>query len=224
MGMKLIMYSSTAVIQSKLSVPTGLSPIVNLCRKNNPIHSIGGALYYRYGRYLHIIEGETKKIDQLMSNILKDSRHKNCLITLETKISQRIYPHWQCQLNMVVKRDIYLRKFLAQYSNQLKSMDYEMAVGFNHFFKKDFSIPISPAMTMPSDVFGSNVLSLDSLPDVTSTGATLLMMNLCRLLIKHPCSVDQLVNEYGEDKRCDILVALKSLNSQGLLQFVDDQE
>jgi len=76
--MKLVMYTSIATTRTSTSVATGLCPIVKVCRKNNPVYGITGALYYRYGRYLQIIEGESKKIDNLMANILKDTRHKDC--------------------------------------------------------------------------------------------------------------------------------------------------
>jgi len=64
-------------------------------------------------------------------------------------------------------------------------------------------------------------MKLTKQPDFSMPGATFLLMNISRLLIEKPHSVSQLVAEYGEDKRDEILVHLKNLNSQGLLQFVD---
>jgi len=87
--MKLIMYSSIATAKPHATgMPSGLSSIVSECRQNNPVYDISGALYYSHGRYLQIIEGESVKIDDLMDNILKDQRHEQCLIQVDTKIKK----------------------------------------------------------------------------------------------------------------------------------------
>lgn len=226
MDMKLIMYTSTATAQSSVSVPADLFPIARTCRENNPNYDITGGLYYRYGQYLQIIEGEPKSVNQLMRNILKDRRHEKCFIHVETIINKRIYPKWQCQLSMVIERDPYLRRFLTQFSDKLQSPNAEMEGSLNHFFKKQTpqrsnNIKAKKITTTPVDVFGCEVMSLTRLPDFSLPGVTFLMMKLCHLLAKKPHSVDQLIVEYGEDKRDEILVSLKNLNNQGLIQFVD---
>jgi len=190
MDMKLIMYTSTATAQSSAFVPAGLSTIARACRENNPSYGISGALYYRYGQYLQIIEGEPKTVNQLMRNILKDRRHEKCLIHVETLIHKRTYPKWQCQLSMIIERDPYLRQFLTQYSDKLNSTNTQMTAALDHFFKKQ-------------------------IPKRTSS-----VKKKTEVIVEEPHSVDQLVNKYGEDKRDEILVSLKNLNNQGLIQFV----
>ena len=227
MDMKLIMYTSTATAQSSASVPAGLSTIARACRENNPNYGITGALYYRYGQYLQIIEGEPKTVNQLMRNILKDRRHEKCLIHVETLINKRTYSKWQCQLSMIIERDPCLRQFLTQYSNKLKSTNTQMTAALDHFFKKQIpkrssSVKKKTEAISPLDVFGCEVMSLTKLPDFSQPGVTFLSMKLCSLLAEEPHSVDQLVDKYGEDKRDEILVSLKNLNNQGLIQFVGD--
>ena len=222
--MKLVMYTSIATTRTSASVATGLCPIVKVCSKNNPVYGITGALYYRYGRYLQIIEGESKKIDNLMINILKDTRHKDCLVQIDTSIKKRVFPKWQCQLNMSIDRDPFLREFITQYSNELKSMNSEMSAAFNHFFKKktirpNHSLNIKAETAPCLDVFGRQEISIRSLPDSPMVEITPLLVNLCNLLVDEPHSVDELVVKYGEDKRDQILMFLKDLNHDGLLQF-----
>jgi len=45
------------------------------------------------------------------------------------------------------------------------------------------------------------------------------MTDICDLIKWQPHSVDQLVTELGTGKRYEILVLLKDLNGQGLIQF-----
>jgi len=224
--MKLVMYASVAAFHSNSAgTPLGLSSIVSECQKNNPRNAISGALYFSHGRYLQIIEGESVKIDQLMNNILNDKRHEQCLIQFETKIKRRTFPNWQCQLSMIVSRDPYLRLFLIRYADSLNAMDADAKAAFNHFFKKrtlkrNKEISYTPAPTYVSlDVYGSEIMHLISLPDSSITDSNPLMMRLCDLLVKQPRSVEQLIKEYGEEQRNEILILLKKLNSQGLLQF-----
>ena len=137
-SMKLVMYTSSAVAQSNTTgTPADLSSIVSECRKNNPIHGITGALYYRDRRYLQIIEGDSRKVDHLMGNILNDSRHQQCIIQIDTEVKKRVFPKWQCQLNMRVERDIYLRQFLVSYADHLQKMNKQQKEASNHFFKKE---------------------------------------------------------------------------------------
>jgi len=131
------MYSSTAVVKpGSAGMPAGLSSLVEHCKKQNRIHDVSGALYYSHGRYLQIIEGEDKVVDRLMVNILKDSRHEDCLIQIDTKIKERSFPIWQCKLVMVIPTDVHLRTFIARHSEKLKAMSSDSRIAFNHFFKK----------------------------------------------------------------------------------------
>jgi len=208
-------------------VPNGLSSIVKECEANNPVHKVSGALYYSHGRYLQIIEGESRTIDRLMSNILKDTRHQDCLIQMDVQIKQRTFPSWQPSLVMNVNNDLYLRRFLARYSGLLKAMSVESRIAFNHFLKRKpqkKNDKIIHAQSRASlDVFGSHSIRLTELPSFAETELTPLMLNLCRLLKRQPHSVEQLVSEYGADKRDEIVALLRMLNQQGLLQF-DDEE
>ena len=221
------MYSSTSV--SKLGttgMPDNLSSLVKSSKERNVKHGITGALYYSHGRYLQIIEGESKAVDRLMVNILKDNRHEDCLIQIDTKIEQRIFPVWRCQLVMVVDTDAYLRKFIKQYSKLLKAMPSESRIAFNHFFKKkhlkrDESIASTSSSLASLDIFGDKPLSISELPNLESPNLAPLMVNLCNSLKQQPHSVDQLIGEFGEGKRYEVLALLKDLNSQGLIEFTD---
>jgi len=219
MSMKLIMYSSTAVIQSNATGrPIGLSGIVSECRQNNPVNDITGALYYRDGRYLQIMEGDAQKVDQLMRNIMNDTRHQHCIVQIDTEIKKRVFPKWQCQLNIVVARDLYLRQFLVNYAYMLRKMNRAQKMAFQHFFKEGKSQAKNDVVSGVSNVFGDEMIRLTP---INSSNSDLppFMSELCQFLAKEAFTVEQLVQNFGEDKRDDVLLSLKSLNNRGLLSF-----
>jgi len=177
--MKLIMYASTAVTERNVAgTPTGLLSIVSECRKNNPIYGITGALYYRHRKYLQIIEGESRKIDHLMSKILSDSRHKQCIIQIDTEVKKRVFPKWQCQLNMIVERDIYLRQFLVSYSDHLQKMNKQQKEAFNHFFKKETPRYSDKPKAKLVNVFGNELIQLAT-RDLPKSDYSPFIMKMC---------------------------------------------
>jgi len=228
MSLKLVMYSSVAESTSgSTKISNGLSSIVRQCKHNNPPNEISGALYFRHGRYLQILEGESSKIDHLMSGILKDSRHSDCLIQLHTEISQRTFDRWHPLLNISVAHDPYLRKFLNRYSAELKAMSRERRIAFNHFFKKakrnSKAKIIQEGRKSPLNVFGDHVICLDREPDFSKLQLTPLMLNVCRLLERQDRTLEQLVTEYGPSKRDEIVGLLRDLNQKGLLRYGEDE-
>jgi len=209
--MKLIMYASTAVIEPNVTgTPTGLSSIVSECRKNNPIYEITGALYYRHRKYLQIVEGESGRIDHLMSNILNDSRHKQCIIQIDVEVKKRVFPKWQCQLNMVVERDIYLRQFLVSYADQLREMNQQQKEAFSHFFKKKTPRDSNKPKAKLVNVFGNELIQLTG-RDLPKSDFSPFVMQLCDSLALKPYSVDQLIDMYGESKRDQVPQVIYSL-------------
>jgi len=226
MSLKLVMYSSVAMPTTlSAQVSNGLLSIVKDCIRNNHLNEISGVLYYRHGRYLQIIEGESTKIDQLMSNILSDDRHTDCLIQLHTEISQRTFDRWHPLINISLA-DPYLQKFLNRYSAELKALSPECRVAFNHFFEKAKSREKTKVTQQgyqnSLNVFGDHVIRLNGKPDFSKSKLTPLMVNVCRLLARQARTFEQLVAEYGPSKRDEIMVLLRALNHKGLLRYGED--
>lgn len=228
MNLKLVMYSSVAKSTSgSTRVPDGLSSIVRHCKRKNPSNEISGALYYRHGRYLQILEGESTRVDQVMSGILKDNRHSDCLIHLHNEINQRTFDRWHPLLNISVAKDPYLRNFLSRYSSELKAMSPDRRIALNHFLKKEKGKVktkiIQEGRQSTLNVFGDHVISLDRKPDFSKLQLTPLMLDVCRLLERQNSTLEQLVTEYGPSKRDEIVSLLRGMNQKGLLRYVDDE-
>lgn len=223
MSMKLMMYTSVAVIQQNATgTPVGLSSVVSMCRKNNPIYDVTGALYYRDGRYLQIVEGQSDRVDRLMKNVLNDERHKECIVQLNMGIKKRIFPKWQCQLNISLARDLYLRQFLVNYKTELKRMNDKEKAAFNFFFTQKPSEYSGETAVESVNVFGNEMIHITT-QDILDRGFSPLMTQLCDLLINQPHSVRQLLEKVGEGRREQVLTSLKNLNNHGYLLFSDDQ-
>ena len=228
MSLKLVMYTSVATpTPGNTQVSNGLSSIVRQCKLNNPSNDISGALYHRHGRYLQILEGESTKVDRLMSGILKDKRHSNCLIQLHTEISQRTFDRWHPLINISVAHDPYLRNFLNRYASELKAMSPERRIAFRHFFKKARPSRktkiVQQGHRSSLNVFGDHVIRLAGKPDFSKSKLTPLMINVCRLLERQARTFEQLVTEYGPSKRDEIMGLLRALNHKGLLQYGEDE-
>ena len=73
---KVLLYVSTATNQSPSAVPREIGSILYRGRAANAVHGITGALLYKRGSYLQILEGPAPAIDRLLSNLRRDSRHR----------------------------------------------------------------------------------------------------------------------------------------------------
>ena len=60
---------------------------------------------------------------------------------------------------------------------------------------------------------------LNNVPELPAEGTTTLTQKLCGMLSQSPLSVEEIVEEFGVNKRDEILLVLKNLNNKGLLEF-----
>lgn len=71
-----------------------IQDILAVSRRHNLQHQITGLLIYRDGFFLQLLEGEEKKIAELVSKIRFDSRNSNLRVIIETASEQRLFPDW----------------------------------------------------------------------------------------------------------------------------------
>ncbi len=89
--MKSLIYSSHASEDTDLNV---LVDILTIAKKKNEKHGITGMLIFDGKIFLHYIEGEPQKVDQLYHNIQNDSRHHSLKI-LGTRLHEyRLFKDW----------------------------------------------------------------------------------------------------------------------------------
>ena len=91
--MHLIVYTSEYVSGDE-DVSKDLSEITAKAKQKNPASGITGLLFYHNGRFLQFIEGEKQALDELMSILDGDPRHKNIEIIINQAISKRSLAQW----------------------------------------------------------------------------------------------------------------------------------
>jgi hypothetical protein len=87
-----IIYVSSA---RKLYSKEDLLQLLEKSRKNNARNGITGALFYRDGNFLQVIEGEEAAVKTLYKKIKADHDHKGIIKIIEEEIPECEFPDWK---------------------------------------------------------------------------------------------------------------------------------
>lgn len=71
-----------------------LTQLLARARQRNTELDITGALLYGNGRFLQVLEGETKSVQALYAVIRCDPRHQNVITYIDSPATQRVFPEW----------------------------------------------------------------------------------------------------------------------------------
>lgn len=71
-----------------------LLKIMSASHRFNPSHNITGALMYRKGVFLQLLEGEMTIIENLFQKIKDDPRHENITLLFAQTSEKSVFPHW----------------------------------------------------------------------------------------------------------------------------------
>jgi hypothetical protein len=86
-----LVYVSSA---TELLTATDLGDILSVSVRNNARWDISGALLYKGGNFLQILEGEETVVRGTYASISGDPRHSGLLVTLCGHQAARQFPHW----------------------------------------------------------------------------------------------------------------------------------
>lgn len=89
--MKFVIYRSKATEEMSVS---DVGDILLTSRMYNQKRDITGALLYRNGFFLQILEGNNEAVDDLVSRIRKDVRHTAFTVLYSGEASRRVFPNW----------------------------------------------------------------------------------------------------------------------------------
>nr|WP_321268167.1 BLUF domain-containing protein [uncultured Sulfurimonas sp.] len=118
--MKQIIYTSEATAKVDLEV---IDEILDASVGRNKQAGLSGLLVFDGKIFLQCIEGENKKIDELMKRIAKDDRHTNIKILGSKDITQRSFASW----SMGYIRDIEAVKKIISQSRDSVDWNYIQA-------------------------------------------------------------------------------------------------
>jgi len=92
-----LVYVSRAAFEPTSSAQ-GIHPtvarILLQSRRNNPQREIGGVLYYGNGYFFQCLEGASDAVNQLVSRLMKDDRHRDFEILKVNPVKQRLFNNW----------------------------------------------------------------------------------------------------------------------------------
>lgn len=71
-----------------------IARILNKSQANNSKTGVTGLLLYRQNTFIQLLEGEEQTVKETYNKIIKDSRHSDVKILIESKSSLRIAPEW----------------------------------------------------------------------------------------------------------------------------------
>jgi len=91
MELRRIIYTSQA---SEPFSKRGLLDMLHESRAFNSIDNISGVLMHRKGTFIQVIEGAQDNVDDLYTRILRDSRHKEVKIILDSTVDSRLFSNW----------------------------------------------------------------------------------------------------------------------------------
>lgn len=111
-----VVYCSAATDEPTLD---SVEHLLRVSQRRNEKLGITGMLLCAGRSFLQVIEGEKNKVDQLVSAIEKDERHRNITVILREPIAKRSFGDWT-----------------MGYAD-LKKVDVEKIVGINDFFLQE---------------------------------------------------------------------------------------
>lgn len=126
--MHLIVYTSEFTLEES-EAESVLTDIASKAKLNNPLMEITGLLFYHNRRFVQIIEGEKNSLEDLMSILDEDRRHKNVERIIDQETHKRGFKQWNMDTFNLSSSDIIkpeeLKKITHAYKKNLQ-MDSEM--------------------------------------------------------------------------------------------------
>jgi len=80
--------------------------ILASCEKNNPPLDITGILLYSDTKFIQLVEGEYRVINDLYNKIKTDSRHDNTRLISIGPIQQKAFPSWHMGARKIADNEV----------------------------------------------------------------------------------------------------------------------
>lgn len=84
---------------------TDLLTILSEIRANNKTKGITGMLLFLKDRFIQVLEGEEKGVNELYEEIRKDPRHKKVTVILEGHSQHRFFKDWSMGFKKISESD-----------------------------------------------------------------------------------------------------------------------
>ena len=205
--------------QSGPLVPRGLLDIFHSAKAKNRRYGISGILAYKCGHYLQVIEGPNKHVDNLFTNILKDSRHKDVAVLVDQDCQQRSFANWRFESRLDLLSNSDFSDFIDRYNTQLHKGGKEKLDLLSVFLTLK---PQQPRYTAVPENFCHTHLKLVHWPNLHHLGQTAASINLCANLLHKAWSYEELVASQTSFTRVELDRYLIEFKRQLALEVVAD--
>ncbi len=86
-----LVYVSSAIRQ--FEAPE-LLDILRTARRNNERLDVTGMLLYKDGNFMQVLEGRSAAVNDLMSSIERDGRHRGMIVLIKKPVEERQFASW----------------------------------------------------------------------------------------------------------------------------------
>ncbi len=102
-----------SIAESEILDEDSLARLANLAANNNRRFNICGILVLSNGRFLQVIEGQSKFINRLYANIVQDERHHDVELISYEEVSKPEFIDWNMKLFSLDEIDEHVRELLV---------------------------------------------------------------------------------------------------------------
>lgn len=216
--MKRVAYvSRTPISERGIRLPVGMSDIVEISRKCNPMAQVTGMLSYRKNQYLQVLEGPYDVINDLMAKILADTRHEDVWVFIDENISERGFPNWGVSVFDFVDYGPFFTTFIEEHLPQIDRFSEPQRLRLQPF------VNVNKTSVKVEKTYDGKSLRLLAWPDLNSVEQPQMIMGLCVKLTKKPYPFDQLVDsgEYGTHEQ--VTEIIKKFEALGILAITEPE-
>lgn len=221
--MKRVAYVSKSPISERgIRIPIGVSDIVKVSRKCNPMAQITGMLSYRQNQYIQVLEGPYDVITDLMSKIVADTRHEDVWVFIDETISERSFPNWGVSVFDFVDQGPFFTKFIEENIQHINAFTEQQKIRLKPFFDVK-KISIDTEKSDDGKIYDGKSLRLVAWPDLNSVDQPQVIMGLCAKLTKKPYPFNWLVDsgEYGTHQQ--VTEIIKKFETSGILTIMEPE-
>ncbi len=90
-----LIYRSRSLLHGpQAEINAGVGEILEISRRNNPLHGVTGVLFFDGFNFVQTLEGPPRAIEALYGNISRDSRHENIVLLDHAVVGERCFEAW----------------------------------------------------------------------------------------------------------------------------------
>lgn len=190
-----------------------LSKILTNAKHNNLRDGVSGLMSYNKGRYLQIIEGDKKRISQLIKYISTDTRHHDVNSILDIETSHRYFGDWAMKLIPQMTNNESFEVFMRIMASKIERIPASKRALLRHFY----DCPELADKPVIESQWELKRFSIPRWPNFSEIEPTPELMALCGVLLTRTMSYEELSAHGYYDSDAKLKQTLVQLNEVNCL-------